>query len=121
MELPATTSSFDSAQARPISGLSRFAVEAFHFTLKEARACVFVVLFFGAVFLVPRAGLFGIPRYDALLVVALAIQVWMVWSKLETLDELKAITLFHVIGFALEGFKTSSGIRSWSYADFGYT
>jgi len=93
----------------------------FHFGLKEARACLFVVLFFGAVFLVPRGGLFGIPRYDLLLVIALAIQAWMVWAKVETLDELKAITLFHLIGFALEVFKTSNGIRSWSYTDFAYT
>jgi len=104
-----------------LSAGSRFAVELFHFGLKEARACLFVVLFFGAVFLVPRAGLFGIPRYDLLLVIALAIQAWMVWAKVETLDELKAITLFHLIGFALEVFKTSNGIRSWSYTDFAYT
>jgi uncharacterized membrane protein YoaT (DUF817 family) len=45
----------------------------------------------------------------------------MIWAKLETWDELKAISLFHVIGFALEVFKTSSGIRSWSYPDFAYT
>ena len=79
------------------------------------------MLFFGAVFMVPRAGLFGIPRYDVLLVVALAIQAWMVWAKIETYDELKAITLFHLIGFALEVFKTSNGIRLWSYGDFAYT
>jgi len=70
---------------------------------------------------VPRAGLFGIPRYDLLLLIALAIQAWMVWAKIETVDELKAITLFHVLGFCLEAFKTSSGIRSWSYPDFAYT
>jgi uncharacterized membrane protein YoaT (DUF817 family) len=61
------------------------------------------------------------PRYDALLVIALAIQGWMLWSGRETLDELKAISLFHVLGFALEVFKTSSGIRSWAYPDFAYT
>jgi uncharacterized membrane protein YoaT (DUF817 family) len=108
--------------ARPkLTGFSRFLVEFGYFGIKEVRACLFVGLFFAAVFLVPRAGLWGIARYDALLVVALAIQAWMVWTKLETLDELKAITLFHVIGFALEVFKTSSGIKSWAYPDFGYT
>jgi uncharacterized membrane protein YoaT (DUF817 family) len=45
----------------------------------------------------------------------------MVWTGLETWDEVKAITLFHVIGFALEVFKTSDAIRSWSYPDFAYT
>ena len=104
-----------------LSGVARFAVELFHFALKEARACLFVVLFFSAVFMVPREGVFGVPRYDVLLIVALAIQAWMVCAKIETTDELKAITLFHLIGFALEVFKTSNGIRSWSYADFAYT
>jgi len=104
-----------------LTGLSRFAMELFYFGLKEARACLFVGLFFAAVFTIPRAGLLGIPRYDVLLIVAIAIQGWMVWSRLETMDELKAITLFHLIGFALEVFKTSSSIGSWSYPDFAYT
>jgi uncharacterized membrane protein YoaT (DUF817 family) len=104
-----------------LTGPSRFILEFLYFGIKEARACLFVGLFFGAVFSVPREGLLGIPRYDLLLVLALAIQAWMVWAKLETIDELKAISLFHVIGFALEVFKTSSGIRSWAYPDFAYT
>ncbi|NHZ77752.1 DUF817 family protein [Massilia sp. CCM 8695] len=104
-----------------LSGLSRFGVEFLYFGMKEARACLFVGLFFAAVFSVPRAGLWGIPRYDVLLVVALAIQGWMMWARLETRDELKAITLFHVVGFALEVFKTSGSIQSWSYPDPAYT
>lgn len=102
-------------------GMSRFFAEFLFFGIKEVRACLFVGLFFAAVFTVPRGGIWGIPRYDALLVIAIAIQAWMVWAKLETVDELKAITLFHIIGFALEVFKTSSGIKSWSYPDFAYT
>lgn len=110
-----------SALTTPGEGARRFALEFLAFGLKEARACTFAGSFFLAVFLVPRAGLFGIPRYDLLLVIALAIQAAMVLTGLETIDELKAITLFHVIGFALEVFKTSSAIRSWSYPDFAYT
>ncbi len=108
-------------EKQSLSGLARFFVEFLYFGIKEARSCLFVVLFFLAVFIVPTAGVFGLPRYDALLVIALAIQALMVWSKLETWDELKAITLFHIIGFALEVFKTSSHIHSWSYPDFAYT
>jgi len=104
-----------------LGGLRRFIVEFIYFGVKEARACLFVVLFFTAVFSVPRNGLFGIPRYDALLLIALGIQAWMVWAKLETWDELKAICLFHVIGFVLEVFKTSGGIQSWAYPDFAYS
>lgn len=104
-----------------LAGPSRFGREFLYFGIKEARACLFVGLFFAAVFSVPRGGLLGVPRYDVLLILALAIQAWMVWAKLETLDELKAITLFHVIGLALEIFKTSSGIKSWAYPDFAYS
>ena len=104
-----------------LTGGSRFAVEFWYFGVKEARACLFVGLFFSAVFTVPRAGFWVVPRYDVLLLIALAIQAWMIWTKLETRDELLAVSLFHVVGFALEVFKTSSGIKSWSYPDFAYT
>src|SRR5919112_4829197 len=103
------------------SGLRRAALELWSFGIKNVRACTFAGLFFGAVFLVPRGGLLGVPRYDLLLLIALAIQGAMVWTGLESWDEVKAITLFHLIGFALEVFKTSEGIRSWSYPDFAYT
>src|SRR5688500_1686491 len=110
------------ARPRPgLSGVRRAAVEFLWFGIKNARACLFAGLFFLAVFGVPRAGILGIPRYDILLLIALGIQGWMLWAKLETSDELKAITLFHVIGFGLEVFKTSDAIRSWSYPDFAYT
>jgi uncharacterized membrane protein YoaT (DUF817 family) len=111
-----------SPRVRPdLSGFSRFAVEFFYFGVKQARACLFAGLFFSAVFLVPRGGILGLPRYDVILVIALMIQVWMVLAKLETWDEVKAISLFHAVGFALEVFKTSGGIGSWSYPDFAYT
>ena len=84
-------------------------VEFLYFGAKEARACLFVGLFFTAVFAVPRGGLLGVPRYDLLLLIAVAVQAWMLWAKLETVDEFKAICLFHVIGFALEVYKTSGG------------
>jgi uncharacterized membrane protein YoaT (DUF817 family) len=103
------------------AGLQRFCWEFWFFGLKQARACLFVVLFFASVLLVPRAGVWIIPRYDVLLILALLIQYWMVWSKLETIDELKAICLFHLVGFALEVFKTSGAIQSWSYPDFAYS
>lgn len=109
------------APRRELAGASRFIAELLFFGIKEARACLFAGLFFLAVFAVPRAGLFGIPRYDLLLIIAVGIQGMMLWTKLETWDEVKAITLFHLIGFALEVFKTSEAIQSWSYPDFAYT
>ncbi|SMC27960.1 Uncharacterized membrane protein YoaT, DUF817 family [Andreprevotia lacus DSM 23236] len=117
---------FDAALISPaprpgLAGWQRFCVEFAYFGIKEARSCLFAGLFFVAVFAVPRAGIAGLPRYDVLLLIALLIQACMVWAKLETLDELRAISLFHVTGFLLELFKTSAGIQSWSYPDFAYT
>jgi len=97
------------------------ALEFLAFGVKQVRACLFVALFFAGVFLMPRAGIWGIPRYDLLLLYAIFIQAWMVLSGLETYDELKAVCLFHAVGFALEVFKTSHTIGSWSYPDAGYT
>lgn len=111
----------DDSPREGLSGFKRFATEFIYFGIKESRACLFAGLFFLSVFLVPRDGVFGVPRYDVLLLIALAIQAWMVFSGLETLDELKAICLFHVVGFALEVFKTSGSIGSWSYPDAAYT
>jgi uncharacterized membrane protein YoaT (DUF817 family) len=109
-------------EPRPeLAGVRRGLLEFGYFVAKEARACLFVALFFLSVFTVPRAGLFGLPRYDALLIIAIGIQAWMLWAKLESWDEVKAITLFHLVGFCLELFKTSAGIKSWSYPDFAYT
>ncbi|WP_292045650.1 DUF817 domain-containing protein [Massilia sp. UBA6681] len=106
---------------RQLGGWRRGGAEFLYFGFKNARACLFVGLFFAAMMLTPRTGILGIPRYDVLLLVALAIQLWMVRSGLETMDELKAICLFHAIGFALEAFKVSSAIQSWAYPDFAYT
>jgi uncharacterized membrane protein YoaT (DUF817 family) len=101
--------------------LGTFAREFLAFGILEARACIFAGSFFLAVFIVPRSGLMGIPRYDLLLVIALGIQVALVMSGVESMDEVKAITLFHLVGFVLEVFKTSAAIGSWSYPDFAYT
>lgn len=111
----------DGRPREALAGLRRFVLEFLYFGLKEARACLFVVLFFAAVFTVPRGGLLGLPRYDLLLLIAVAIQAGMLWARLETFDELKAVCLFHAVGFALEVFKTSGNIQSWSYPDFAYT
>jgi uncharacterized membrane protein YoaT (DUF817 family) len=107
--------------ATQLTGIRRFSLEFFWFGIKEARACLFAGLFFVAIFSVPRAGLFGIARYDVLLLIAVVIQLVMVLSKLESWDELKAISLFHLLGFALELFKTSSTIGSWHYPEAGWS
>lgn len=108
-------------QPENLRGFSRFLMEFWYFGIKEVRSCLFVGLFFASILIVPRAGLFGLPRYDVLFLIAVLIQAGMVWSKLETMDELKAVTLFHLVGFALEVFKVSGQIQSWAYPESGYT
>ena len=54
-----------------------------------------------------------LSRYDLLLLVCLITQALMLLTRLETMDELKVITLFHLIGLGLELFKVHMG--SWSY------
>lgn len=111
----------DPAPRVGLAGVRRFGVEFLWFGLKQARACLFAGAFFLAIFFVPRDGIAGLPRYDVLLGVALLIQAGMLLFRIETLDEFKAILLFHVVGFALEAFKTSKGIGSWHYPGPAYT
>jgi len=73
---------------------------------------VFLILAFTKVVHIP-----GIPRYDFILILCLSIQWLMVKSKLETWDEVKVISLFHIIGLILEIWKVHHG--SWSYPDAG--
>lgn len=105
----------------PLQGWKRGALEFLYFGIKEARACLFAGLFFSSVLLVPKSGWLGIPRYDLLFLIAIGIQLGMLWSKLETMDELKAVALFHLAGFALEVFKVSGSIQSWAYPEAAYT
>lgn len=107
--------------ATRLTGVRRYGLEFLWFGLKELRACLFAGLFFVAIFCVPRTGLMGVSRYDLLLLIALAIQFTMYFTRLESLDEIKAITLFHLLGFALELFKTSSAIGSWGYPEAGWS
>jgi len=103
------------------SGWYRFGIEFLFFGLKQARACLFAGLFFLSVFLVPEHGALGLSKYDCLLVIAIVLQAGMLISGLESFDEVKAISIFHLVGFALEVFKTSPLIGSWSYPGEGYT
>lgn len=109
------------ARPRTLTLARRGLLEFLYFGFKNARSCLFVGAFFAAVLLVPRTGIWGVPRYDLLLIAAVAIQLGMVKAGLETWDELKAVCLFHMVGFALEAFKVSGSIQSWSYPDFAYT
>lgn len=81
---------------------------------------MFAGSFFVILFASKHIPLGPIPRYDFILFAALALQVALVATRVETLDELKVICVFHVIGLALEIFKTDPRIGEWSYPEASY-
>ncbi|MFG6497310.1 DUF817 domain-containing protein [Fictibacillus sp. UD] len=89
------------------------------FTYLQALSCIFPVVIFGALALSKFISIPLIPRYDFILIVCLLTQIVMILTKLETIDELKVICVFHLIGLALELFKVHMG--SWSYPEEAYT
>lgn len=104
---------------RNAAGLMRAGTQLFRFGWQQALSCVFPVAIFASLALTKLVPLPLLPRYDWLLVICIAMQWWMIRSGLETRDELKVITMFHVIGLALELFKVHHG--SWSYPEDGYS
>jgi len=89
------------------------------FTYLQALSCIFPVIIFGALALSKFVSIPFIPRYDFILFLCLITQVAMIVTKLETIDELKVICVFHLIGLALELFKVHMG--SWSYPEEAYS
>ena len=97
--------------------LMPYITELILFGIKEARACVFAGLFFAILFLSNHIPLFGLHRYDFLFLAALVLQIILYLAKIETWDEIKTIFLFHIVGTALELFKTHPDVGSWSYPE----
>jgi uncharacterized membrane protein YoaT (DUF817 family) len=87
------------------------------FGIKQGWACLFgalmLALLIGTHLLYPQDA--ALARYDFLVIAAVAIQVTMLAFKLETWEEAKVIFIFHVVGTAMEVFKTSVG--SWIYPE----
>ncbi len=59
----------------------------------------------------------ALSRYDFLVIAAVAIQIFMLATRLETWEEAKIILLFHAVGTGMEVFKTATG--SWIYPEAG--
>jgi len=97
-----------------------FVYEFVRFGVKQAWACLFggimVGLLVATYALYPRGA--ALSRYDFLFLAALAVQAGMLCCRLETLEEAKVILLFHVVGTAMEVFKTSVG--SWIYPEAAF-
>ena len=97
--------------------LTRGLIEFLVFGVKQAWACLFGgLLLLGIIatsYLYPADA--PLTRYDFLVVYAVAIQVLFLVTRLERPSEALVIVIFHVVGTAMELFKTDVG--SWTYPE----
>lgn len=101
------------ARSRLNAGLYEFLL----FGLKQAWASLFagamLALLVGSHFLWPADA--PLARYDFLVLSAVALQALFLATRLERWDEALVILIFHVVGTAMEVFKTAHG--SWIYPE----
>lgn len=87
------------------------------FGIKQAWACLFgglmLALLLTTYLFYPAD--YPLARYDFLTLAALAIQVALIASRLESWEEAKVIAVFHIVGTVMEIFKTQAG--SWVYPE----
>lgn len=100
-------------------GLQKYAVELLAFGYQQSLACLFPVFIFAMLWLSHYIQLPYLYRYDVLLLACLGMQAYMYFTGMETKDELKVITLFHLLGLAMEIYKVQHG--SWAYPEQALT
>lgn len=92
-------------------------VELLAFGVKQAWACLFGGLMLAAIlvtgFAWPEGA--GLARYDFLFLFAICVQAAFLATRLERPSEAAVILIFHVVGTAMELFKTGAG--SWTYPE----
>jgi len=93
--------------------------QLFRFGYQQALSCLFPVVIFGSLLALKVVQIPYLPAYDAMLLVCIAAQAVMLWTGLESKDELKVICVFHLIGLGLEVYKVYMG--SWTYPQEGWT
>jgi len=95
-----------------------FIYEFWLFGLKQASASIFGGFLLGIMIITNFwYPLEGIHRYDFIFLAAIAFQLVLLITKLETPREAVVIIVFHIIATIMELFKTSDGIASWVYPE----
>jgi uncharacterized membrane protein YoaT (DUF817 family) len=87
------------------------------FVLKQAWACLFGGCLLAALIVTKLIWQdhWSLARYDALVLIAVSLQIIFLWLRLESWTEARVIAVFHLTGTAMEIFKVSAG--SWSYPE----
>ena len=91
--------------------------EFLRFGIKQGWACLFGGI---AIFLMIATWRFypasaALARYDFLFLCMITVQIALLAGRLETVDEAKVILIYHLVGTAMELFKTQVG--SWIYPE----
>ena len=102
-----------------MNGLKNGVILLFNFAKIQAACCLFPLAVFATLAITRGLTFPNIPRYDLIFVILLVFQVLMVKLKFETLEELKIICLFHILGLILEIFKVNIS-HSWTYPEPAY-
>ena len=94
-----------------------FLYEFLRFGVKQAWACLFGGIAVALMLLTWRLYPANAPlaRYDFLFLCMLAVQATLLAAGLETWEEAKIILIYHLVGTAMELFKTATG--SWIYPE----
>ena len=108
------------ADRPPRGGWRDWLADFWAFGLKEAWASLFGGLLLAAILVTAwlwpgEAAVWGLYRYDWLLLFAVAVQVAMLATGLEEPREAAVIAVFHVVATVMEVFKTAVG--SWAYPE----
>lgn len=92
--------------------------ELVYFGFKQAWASLFAAILLAAI-LITAVWLpdIGVARYDLLFGVAVITQIALLALRMESWREACVILLFHAMATAMELFKTSQAIGSWSYPE----
>jgi uncharacterized membrane protein YoaT (DUF817 family) len=107
-------------QLRRMAVKGRVSAAVFEFVsfgVKQAWACIFAGTMLAALILTfwLWPGEFWLARYDALVLVSVALQGALLLTRLESLEEARVILVFHIAGTVMELFKTYHG--SWAYPE----
>jgi uncharacterized membrane protein YoaT (DUF817 family) len=91
--------------------------EFLRFGVKQGWACLFGGIAVALMLLTWKFYPANAPlaRYDFLFLCMLAVQAALLAARLETLEEAKVILIYHLVGTAMELFKTATG--SWIYPE----
>ncbi len=87
------------------------------FGCKQAVACAMPLGFFAILAFTRVVEFSAVARYDAVLLLALGLQLTLVAVGFETVADVRVAARFHVLGLVLELFKTHPAIGSWTYPE----